>query len=131
MNKRPQSVTVISWILIVMGTFSLVNNVLNMNNPTVKQFMEKSLIPVNVQFAVIYIGALVTIVSGLAMLKRQNWARFLYVAWSIIGLIAGIATSPMKIVLIPGFIILMIIIFFLFRPKANKYFKVIRDPSDS
>lgn len=70
-----------------------------------------------------YAGLLITLACGIAMLKRQNWARLLYVGWSITGFIIGIATSPMKAMMIPGIIIFFIFAFFLFRPKANEYFK--------
>jgi len=70
-----------------------------------------------------YAGLLITLVCGIAMLKGQNWARLLYVGWSIIGFIIGMATSPMKALMIPGVIVFLVVAFFLFRPKANEYFK--------
>jgi hypothetical protein len=123
MNQRPKSITVICWILIIMGAISIVSSTLSLNNPIAKELMAKSPIPVNIQYAVMYIGLLIMLVSSVAMLKRQNWARLLYVGWSIIGFIIGIATSPMKAAMIPGLIVFLIIVFFLFRPKANEYFK--------
>ena len=72
-----------------------------------------------------YVGLVITLVCGIAMLKRQNWARLLYVGWSVIVLTISIATSPMKLLLLPGIIGFMVIAFFLFRPKANEYFQAI------
>ena len=123
MNQRPKSITVLCWILIIMGAISLVTSTVSFNNPITKELMAKSPIPVNIQYAMMYVGLLVTLLSGVAMLKRQNWARLLYVSWSIIGFIIGIATSPMKAAMVPGLIVFLVIIFFLFRPKANEYFK--------
>lgn len=123
MNQRPKSITVICWILIIMGAICLVTSTISFNNPIVKELMAKSPIPVNIQYLIMYFGLLVTFVSGMAMLKRQNWARLLYVGWSIIGFVIGITTSPMKAAMIPGLIIFLVIVFFLFRPKANEYFK--------
>ncbi|MCP3942848.1 MAG: hypothetical protein GY710_15365 [Desulfobacteraceae bacterium] len=123
MNQRPRSVTVICWILIIMGAISLVTCTMSLNNPMAKELMAKNVIPVNVQYIVMYVGLLIMVVSGVAMLKGQNWARLLYVGWGIISFAIGIVTSPMKVALIPGLLIFLIIIIFLFRPGANKYFK--------
>ena len=120
--KRPTSVTVIAWILIVMSSISLVTSVLTFNNPMMREVMAQSPLPLSVQFAMMYVGLLVTLVSGIAMLKGRNWARFLYVGWSVIGFIVGLVTSPMKAAMIPGIVVFAIIALFLFRPKATAYF---------
>jgi hypothetical protein len=78
--------------------------------------------PISIQYLMMYIGLLIMIVCGIAMLKRQNWARLLYVIWSIIGFVIGITTSPMKAAMIPGIVIFLIAAFFLFRSKANAFF---------
>lgn len=122
MNKRPTSITVISWILIVMGGISLIATTAMINNPTVHDMMAKNPMPIPVQYAMSYIGLLVMIVSGVAMLKGMNWARYLYVIWSLVGFVIGIATSPMKAAMIPGFVVFLVIAFFLFRPKATAFF---------
>ncbi len=123
MNQRPKSITVICWILIAMGGISLISSTLSLNNPATQELMSKSSIPISIQYIMMYAGLLVTLVCSVAMLKGQNWARLLYVGWSTIGFIIGIATSPLKAFMIPGIIVFLIIAFFLFRPKANEYFK--------
>ena len=127
MKNRPTSVTVIAWVLIVMGGISLISTTVMINNPMAHDLMSKSPIPIPVQYAMSYIGSLIMIVSGIAMLGGRNWARFLYVVWSAIGFAIGITTSPMKVALIPGFVVFVVIAFFLFRPKATQYFS----PSES
>jgi hypothetical protein len=92
------------------------------NNPVVQDLMAKNPIPVPVQYAMSYIGLLVTIGSGIAMLKGANWARYLYVIWNLVGFVIGIATSPMKAAMIPSFVVFLVIAFFLFRPKATAFF---------
>lgn len=123
MIQRPKSITVVSWILIILGGLSLISSTISLNNPIAREMMAKSPIPVNVQFVMMFAGILIMIISGAAMLKGQNWARLLYVGWSVLGFAIGIATSPMKAAMIPGLVIFLIIVFFLFRPKANAYFK--------
>jgi len=122
MTKRPTSITVISWILIVTGGISLITTTAMINNPAVQDMMAKNPIPIPVQYAMSYIGLLVMIVSGVAMLKGMNWARYLYVIWNLVGFVIGIATSPMKAAMIPSLVVFLVIAFFLFRPKATAFF---------
>jgi hypothetical protein len=81
MKIRPTSVTVISWILVAVGGISLITSTLMLKNAAARELMARSLIPLSVQYAMLYLGLLVTITSGLAMLKAQNWGRLLYVIW--------------------------------------------------
>jgi len=131
MKKRPTSVTVISWILIIMGGISLITSTISLNNPMAKELMSRSPMPISIQHLMLYMGLLIMIGCGIAMLKGQNWARLLYVIWSIVGFVIGIATSPIKAAMIPGIIIFLIAAFFLFRPKANAYFAGTEVPSDA
>ncbi len=84
--------------------------------------MSKSAIPVPVQLTWLYVGVLVTLASGVGMLKRQNWARYLYVIWCGIDLLIGFLTAPVKVALIPGLVVYSAITLLLFRPNANDYF---------
>lgn len=122
MEKRPISVTIIAWILIVTGGISLITSSASLNNPTVKELMARNPIPIPIQYAMMYVGLLILIASGIGILNKQNWARLLYVVWGAVGLIVSLVTSPMKTALIPGFIFFAIIVFFLFRPVSNQYF---------
>ena len=126
MRTRPTSITVIAWILILMGGLTLVTTTLMfdtiMNNPVARELMSKSPVPVSVQYAMTYVGLLVMLVSGVAMLMGQNWGRWLYVVGTALGFLIGILTSPLKGAMIPGFVVFVVLTFFLFRPKANTYF---------
>jgi hypothetical protein len=126
MRTRPTSITVVAWILILMGGISLITTTLTidtvMNNPAARELISKSAIPVPVQYAMTYVVLLVMLVSGLAMLKGQNWGRWLYVIGTALGFLIGIMTSPVKEAMIPGFVVFVVVTFFLFRPNANKYF---------
>jgi hypothetical protein len=122
MRTRPTSITVIAWILILMGGLSVVTTTVMIDNPVVRELMSKSPIPVSVQYAMTYVGLVVMLVSGVAMLMGQNWGRWLYVVGTALGFVIGILTSPLKGAMIPGFVIFVVVTFFLFRPKANTYF---------
>jgi hypothetical protein len=56
------------------------------------------------------------------MLKGFNWGRLLYVGWSVIGIVISMLTSPLKTMMLPSLVVFALIVFFLFRPKANAYF---------
>ncbi len=131
MKKRPTSVTVIAWILIVTGGLSLITTTLMMNNPMVEELMGQSLIPIPVQYAMMYFGLLVTLTSGIAMLKGKNWARLLYVIWTAVAFLITAGTSPMKTALIPGLVLYLVVVFFLFRPKPNQYFRKVEVAGDA
>jgi len=122
MKKRPLSVTIIAWFLIVMGGMSLILIIEMISDTNVRDSMSRSTIPIPVQYAMSYISMSIMIVSGIAILKKCNWARFLYVVWSTIGFVHGLITSPMKAMMIPGLVVFMVTTFFLFRPNANEYF---------
>lgn len=120
--KRPTSVSVIAWILIVMAVITLVVASTNLHNPLANQLRAMDPIPVPLQFAIEYAGLVITFVAGIAMLKGHNWGRWVYVIWSIIAIVVGFATSPIKPAIIPGLVLFLIFVFFLFRPTANAYF---------
>jgi len=122
MKQRPTSITVIAWFLIIVSAISLITTPFTMNNPVAKELMARSPIPLSIQYAMMFIGIGIGIVSGIAMLKGQNWARIFYAAWSVVSLIIALATSPAKTTLIPSILFLGIVFFFLFRPNASAYF---------
>jgi len=123
--KRPTSVTVIAWILIVMTVImalaSLATLDKTLNNPEILAEMEKSSIPVTLQIVLSFAGALITLVAGIAMLKAQNWGRLVYVGWGAIAVVIGLFTSPKAMVGLDA-AILVIFAFFLFLPQANAWF---------
>ena len=92
------------------------------DNPAARELISRSPIPIPVQYAMTYIGLLITLVSGVAILKGQNWGRWLYVVGTAAGFLIGIITSPLKGVMIPGLVLFVVVTVFLFRPKANQYF---------
>lgn len=129
MNKRPTSITVISWILIVTAVGNLIMTTALVNNPTVLNTMGKSPIPIAFQYVMSYLGLVISAVSGIAMLKRCNWARFLYVIWGSIGAFIGILTSPNKAGMFAGLVVFVVFVFFLFNRKANTFFVSTKEPS--
>lgn len=121
MKNRPTSITVIAWILIVSGGVSLIISTISLNNRMDQVLMARSPLPIPVQHAMTCAGLVVFIVSGIGLLKAQNWSRFLYAIWSTLRFLISLVTSPMSVALIPEIVLFAVIVFFLFRPKANQY----------
>lgn len=120
--QRPTSVTVICWLLVISGICSALSGIVGLNNPMARELMSKSPIPISAQIAMLYVGSAICVACGSAMLRGCKWARTLYIGWSIIGFAIGFATSPMKLMLMPGLAFLALIVFFLTRPAAQQFF---------
>jgi hypothetical protein len=71
MRNRPTSITVIAWFLILSLGFSLLVVTAMINNAMVRESMSKSPIPIPVHYAIMYISALLTLSSDVAMLKQH------------------------------------------------------------
>lgn len=122
MNKRPTSITVIAWIMLVSAAFSLLASIFTFHNPVVQEIMTKNQIPVPVQYLILLAGLTISILSAIFMLRGANWARLLYIYWTAVSSVIGFFTSPAKPMLIPGLLLYLIVVFFLLRPKASAYF---------
>jgi hypothetical protein len=120
MVKRPASVTVFGWLLIVGGVYVIITKFSSL--PELKKVVNHS--PLYIFYLIYsYVKITFALVSGIAILKRQNWGRFLYlIVWIIDAVIYFMNPRPMIPGEIGGIILTVITIFFLFRPKANDYF---------
>ena len=126
MKERPQSVTVICWILIAMNGLALMWLPMSLRmvstKPELRRILEQSPVPIPIQHVLSFAGIAVTLTGAIAMLNGRNWGRWLYAIWMILSIIFGLVTSPLKLMIIPGILIFGVIAFFLFRPAANQYF---------
>jgi hypothetical protein len=122
MKKRPFALTIIGWILIVMGIFSMFATSANLKNVKIIEYMSQSPLPMSIQYAILALGVMVMTISGLGILKGKHWARLLYVGWGLFSFLMSLAIGTMQTSMIPGLIIFLIIAYFLFRPDANVYF---------
>lgn len=122
MKARPLSISIISWFLIVTSVIALISTAFSYNNPEVIKIMELSALPITLQFLLAFTGLSITMLSAILMFKANNIGRFLYTGWVVISFIITLVTSPLTLMLIPSLVVSSIMIFFLFRPKANEYF---------
>ena len=122
MNARPKSITIISWFLIITSLMSVVTIFFTYDNPEAVKLMKLSAMPITLQYIMMAVGVAITVLSGVLMLKANNIGRLMYVSWTAISLIIGLATSPSKAMMIPSVIFFAVITLFLFMKKSNQYF---------
>lgn len=137
MKERPTSITVIAWILIAIGVlnfilFICVGKYFLKDAAIVKAMMVKNgewMKGIKLIARIFFFGygllvfdGISNLVIGIAMLKRRNWARFLYVIFSIACFLRAFITKPSIWYVAVYFVFFLVSIFFLFRPKAGRYF---------
>lgn len=122
MEKRPLSLTIIAWLLIVLAVLGLVGVFTMRSNPEMVKMLEQMHTSIIFQQVWGVIGCIVTLIVAYGIFKAQPWSRVLYVAWGVLGLIVGFYTSPMKSFLVVSLIILVVVSVFLFSARANEYF---------
>ena len=112
-EKRPTSVTVIAWIIFVMGVLVLIAMFLGSSAPSAS----------NGLFVVWgTLGGVFCIVTGVAMLKGLNWGRLLYLWVAPISIVLESLVLGFQPADIVRGTLYLVILFFLTRPTALKYF---------
>lgn len=122
MEKRPLSLTIIAWFLVVVSLFGLYGSITMGSNPIALKMINQMGIPLLFEQIWGAVGAVVSLICAYGIFKGQPWSRVLYVVWGIIGLVVGFFVSPMKSVLVLSLIFLVVISIFLFSDKANDWF---------
>jgi len=123
MKTRPKSITFISWFLIITSVISIISTAFTYDTPEVVKIMELSPIPIILQYIMMVVGMTITISCSVLMLKAKSIGRIVYVGWTTLSLIIGLFMSPVPFMMLPGVLFFAVVTFFLFRPKANEYFK--------
>jgi hypothetical protein len=122
MEKRPLSLTIIAWLLVVLSLFGLYGIFTMGSNPVAMKMLQQ--MHVSLVFEQVWgvIGAIVNLICAYGIFKGLPWSRVLYVVWGVIGLVVSFYISPMKSVVVLGLVFLVIISAFLFTNKANDWF---------
>jgi hypothetical protein len=114
MNKRPLSVTIISWLFVATGAVGFAYHVTEF-----KGQLEYDLV-------LLTLVRLLAIVAGLFMLRGHNWARWLLLAWIVYHVILSAFHTLFELVM--HSLLLVVVAYFLFRPKASAYFRASSAP---
>ena len=123
MEKRPVSLTIIGWLLVVFALFGIYGLVTAGSNPIVVPMLAKMGISLALYEAWGALGIIIGLVCAYGILKGQPWSRVLYLVWGIIGLVVGLYISPIKSVLVISLIFLIVICVFLWTNAANDWFQ--------
>ncbi|MHA6846544.1 hypothetical protein [Ralstonia syzygii] len=120
--KRPISLTVVGWLLLILNAISLIFMLATLRNAQVGEAFGSFALPA---WATIGFGVfvqLVTIAAAIGILKGQRWGRNTYLGISVLGLLVGSFNLPSVGMLIPGLVVFLIVAFFLLRASATAYF---------
>lgn len=124
---RPLSVSIIGWLLVVLGAIGIVGTVWSYYqigaNPRVAALMASSPLSPALQAAIGVIGSVVDIAVGILLLRRIEAGRLIYVVWTVFALLISLWSSPVKVAIIPGLILFAVITVFLFRRPVTAWLR--------
>jgi hypothetical protein len=113
-KTRPLSVTVLAWIYIAVGVIGAISHG--------SEFLARNVF----QYDVIWIELTecLAVLSGAFILRGQNWARWLALAWMAFHVIISAFDAFPKLAMHCAFC--AVIAWLLFRPPAARYFRSTR-----
>ena len=129
--KRPVSVAISCWFLIIGSLSALVSAYLGRNDPAMLAGMGHSVIPAEVQYAILLFSQGITLLAALAMLQRQRGARTVYLVWGVIDIALCLATLPLKMNVLPGALTFAVICALLYSPNSNAWFSPRKAANDA
>ena len=122
MTKRPLSLTIIAWVLVVLSLLALVGAFTMGSNPAMMKAIEQMHLSLAVEQGWTVIGVIVNLIVAYGIFKGQPWSRVLYVVFGVIGLAVGFFTAPMMLAVMISLILLVVVSAFLFSNRANEWF---------
>ncbi|MGB8029384.1 MAG: hypothetical protein WCF30_06930 [Terracidiphilus sp.] len=109
-KERPITITIVAWLYIAVGVLSTASHYANFraHRPMVNEFVW-----------ITVLGA-AAVVAGAFMLRGQNWARWLALAWMAV----HVAISALHLLhgLLIHSVLLVVFSYLLFRREAREYF---------
>jgi len=114
MNKRPLPVTILACVYIAMGAVGFVYHLPELHANNALQF----------DGVWIELVRLLAVVAGVFMLRGQDWARWLALAWIAFHVVVGALHSVQQFAIHALFC--AVIAWFLFRPEATRFFRGVR-----
>jgi len=114
--QRPRAVTIISWLFIIFGSIALLSGLW----PYVRMTGPQLIVDLKTHWMV-HLSRILQIIGGVFMLYGRNWARCLIVVWILFHIVIS-ALHSLSFLLM-HVVIFSIILYFLFRPDANAYFR--------
>jgi hypothetical protein len=112
MHKRPLSITIISWIFILVGVVALAYHLTH---------------PKEDYILWILFVRFLALVCGVCMMLRQNWARWLSAAWLAYHVSLSVHHKTSELII--HALLFIVIVFFHFRRSSSAYFRHVSLPS--
>jgi hypothetical protein len=122
---RPESVTVIAWLLILMGCFGLLSclAVWTMrDSPQLHPLWTAYRLPYWVVLAVMAANLVLHILCAVGLLMRVSWSRHVYLVSAMLMVGFSLWVSPWPQFEVLSLIIPVLASMFLYRPAANRWF---------
>jgi hypothetical protein len=123
MKPRPKIVTLIAWGLILPSVWRLFKMPVDWRDPIFRENLQGGPVPPDAHFAVVYVGLLVLVVAGAAILSGRTWCRWVLLAqvvlWSCYDLFYT-RFDPASIQWAIGYVIATL---FVFRRNAVEFFE--------
>ena len=88
MEKRPVSLTIIAWVIIILSLLSILAVVMA-GSETMAKAIEQTGMSVGMYRAWVGLGVVISLACAYGILKGEPWSRVLYLVWGIIGLVAS------------------------------------------
>jgi hypothetical protein len=123
MEKRPVSMTVIGWVIIVFSLLGVYGLIMAGSNPMMTKMLGQMHMSLALYQAWAALGIAVSLACAYGILKGLPWSRVLYLVWGIVGLVVGLYISPIKAALVLSLVILVVVCAFLWTNTANDWFQ--------
>jgi len=123
MEKRPTSLTVIAWLIIVLSLLSVALVFAMSSNPQMVAAAQQMHMSMGLLQGWSVLGTIANLACGYGLLKGMPWSRVVYLVWGVIGLAFSFYTSPQKASVVLGGIILVVVCAFLWTNAANAWFQ--------
>lgn len=121
--KRPLSLTVLAWFVIVSNLIGLISLPFSLHDPLSLAVLRRSPLPIEATVAIAVASEALHLVAGVAILKRKIWGRTLYAVVALVGFAISAFTTPFKGMLIVVAALIALFLFILYRPAATAYFR--------
>jgi hypothetical protein len=121
-RRRPTSITIISWILIVLSVAGLVGTFITMKSSDYDTTLAMGHLPVAFLNVYQLVCGAVGFLSGLFMLKGAAWARWLYVGWGAFGVLVNVGNFGFSLFVLPGLVIYVLLTAILLRKNSSDFF---------
>ncbi len=109
MRERPLPVTIVSYLLIVVGAIGFVYHFSELKSSRPSEYVW------------ILALRLLAVVAGLFMLRGKEWARWLSMAWITFHVVLSFFHSLGQVAV--HVLVLVVFALVLFRPAANQFFR--------